>query len=107
MTKPSLDGKISIGNIVSWLLVAGGFLAGYVKLQDASAQTAKDVVEAKNLAIAVQHAYLTADDIMKDRISSLTVDVAVIKTTVERIDRNQVNVIKVLNERLPETAKSD
>jgi hypothetical protein len=86
MTLPKLpvkvEGNITIGNVVSWAMIAFGLVAGYTKLQDASAQNTKDVAESKALALSVSDK-LNESDKRRDReISEIKTDVAVIKANV-------------------------
>lgn len=76
MTKPHISSEITFGNLVSWGLIALGFVAGYFQLRaqvDSTAIVAKD---AKETAIAAQIS-----------ISDLKTDIAVIKNATANIDR--------------------
>lgn len=90
MTAPkvNLDRSVTIGNLVSWLLIAMGFVAGYTKLQDAQAQTVKDVALAAATASEARTSALAIKDDTNKSISLLSKDIAVIKNTLENIDRN-------------------
>lgn len=92
MTSPKLDSTITIGNIVSWALVVGGFVAGYIQLREATAQNIKDVqvahyeaIAAKELALKVKDESRSQDQAITASIANLTTDIAVIKNDVAYI----------------------
>lgn len=93
---PKVDSQITIGNMVSWALVVIAFVTGFVKLQEASAQNARDVVEAKSIAVRASERLTASDLVRQADIGALKTDIAVIKSNVltmnEKIDeirRNQ------------------
>ncbi len=86
MTAPKIRPDITIGNIVSWTIIACGFLVGYTKLQDASAQSIKDVGEAKNLAINVQERLNQSEKVYQREAGDMKTDIAVIKSNVLTIN---------------------
>jgi hypothetical protein len=82
-----IDRKVTWGNIISWVLIAGGLVAGYAKLESATQQNTKDVAAAVLLAQRVEESTRTMDARRDSQINSLTVDVAVTKVTVASIDK--------------------
>lgn len=83
----TLDKNISIGNIVSWVVIIVGMAIGYSKLDSATSQNAKDVKAATELAERVDRSQRDLDLSRQAQINALTVDVAVLKITASNIDK--------------------
>jgi saccharopine dehydrogenase-like NADP-dependent oxidoreductase len=82
-----IDRKVTWGNIISWVLIGCGLVAGYAKLESATQQNTKDVAAAVLLAQRVEESTRAMDARRDSQINSLTVDVAVTKVTVASIDK--------------------
>jgi hypothetical protein len=82
-----LDKSITVGNIVSWAMILIGLAVGYGKLESATAQNAKDVKVASDLAHGVQADLRSMDRTTSDKITELKVAVAETKATVNAIDK--------------------
>jgi hypothetical protein len=95
MTAPKLNSEITIGNVVSWVMIGISLVVGYTKLTDASAQNMRDVAEAKSLSIGVQDKLLQSDRERQKEISEMKTDVAVIKTNIltinDKLDEIRIN----------------
>ena len=72
---PSVENKITLGNLVSWALVIIGVVVSYTHLQDAQAHTATEVQDIK-----AKYAISASEQ------NSLKVDIEVIKTKVGNIN---------------------
>lgn len=83
-----LDKSITIGNIVSWALIIFGLATGYAKLESATAQNAKDVRAATELAQKVETNQREIDAARNSQINALTVSVAKTEITVQYIAKN-------------------
>lgn len=82
-----LDKSITIGNIVSWILILIGLGMGYAKLESATIQNAKDVRAATELAQKVESNQREIDTARNSQISALTVSNAEIAITVKYMDK--------------------
>ena len=83
----SIESKVSVGNIVSWLLVLMALASGWAKLESSTLQNAKDVAAASELAFRVEKAQRDAEAINQGKINTLTTDVAVVKETTKNIEK--------------------
>lgn len=83
----TIDRSISAGNIVSWVMIVVAVTAGYTKIQSATTQNAKDVAAAIARTDRIEEAARASDARRDAQINSLTVDVAVTKSTVTSIDK--------------------
>lgn len=97
----TLDKSISLGSIISWILMLMGLAAGYAKLQSATTQNAKDVFAATELANRVDTNQRTLDASRSAQINALTVDVAVTKATVGSMDKKLDEIIRRINTQNP------
>jgi hypothetical protein len=71
-----IDRNISWGNIISWIVIIVGLGVGYGNQSAATAQNAKDVKEAKELAASVAADLRVSDAARSVQITNLTVGVA-------------------------------
>ena len=90
MTAPKLSREISIGNIVSWLIMAGSLIVAFTKIQAAADQSLNDSATAKAVAYDAQDRLNVLDRARDVQIYEIKTDVAVIKANVltinEKID---------------------
>jgi hypothetical protein len=82
-----LDKSITIGNIVSWVLILVGLGMGYAKLESATVQNSKDVRAATELAQKVESSQREIDAVRNSQINSLTVSMAETAITVRFMDK--------------------
>lgn len=82
-----LDRTVSIGNIISWVVLVVGLGMGYGKLASSTAQNTKDVSEARDLALKVQESLRELDNARAIQINSLAVTAAETKITISYVDR--------------------
>lgn len=103
MTRPKINAEVSVGNIVSWSLVAIGFIAGYVKLEANANQTIKDVEtlrattkENRTYAEAIKNEAGRNDALMTDKVSLLATDVAVVKSEIRAMHKDVGDQFKTI-----------
>lgn len=82
-----IDRNVTWGNIVSWVMILIGLAVGYAGQVAATRQNAKDVAEAKALAVSAAEAVKVSDAIRTTQINALTVSVAETAVTVKYMDK--------------------
>jgi low affinity Fe/Cu permease len=88
------DKNISVGNIVSWLMIMLTAAVGFGQLRSSTTQNSKDVAEATALAHRVEESLRSLDTARAAQINALTVDMAVTKLTTTNIDKKLDELIR-------------
>jgi hypothetical protein len=89
-----LDRNVSIGNIVSWVLMVAAFGVCWGQIKAATYQNTKDVQAATALAHRVEESLRQLDTARSAQINALTVDMAVTKLTTTNIDKKLDELIR-------------
>lgn len=71
-----LDKSITIGNIVSWVLILVGLGMGYSRMESATAQNTRDVKEAREVAESVRTSLIASDAARNLQITNISINVA-------------------------------
>jgi hypothetical protein len=87
MDNMQLDRTISWGNIISWVVILSGLAVGYGKIATATEQNAKDVSEAKVLAVAAQEANRQSSQSINAQITAINVALAETRITTIYMDK--------------------
>jgi Flp pilus assembly protein TadG len=88
-----MDKSISIGNVISWIMIIASIAFGWAKLESATAQNTKDAYAAMALAEKVEKAQRDMDYARAEQIQTLTVDMATTKVIVATMDKKLDEII--------------
>ncbi len=91
---PTIDKTVTVGNIVSWVMIVVAMAVGWTRLQTANEQNAKDVAAAVLLAKEVDNNQRLQESRRDAQINALTVTVAVTEATVKSIDKKIDEVLR-------------
>lgn len=82
MTKPSLNLDVSVGNVVSWLVLLLGLAVSYGKMQEVQAANKRENEDIKSRYERLVTSIAEDNKSFAKDLNELKVDVAVVKTTV-------------------------